>query len=208
MSTPIIDINALNLPAQDVRVENNVLLWDDDQKVRAHAASINTHQEYLDAMKRSIISIVSQINANGGGGGGTGGLNVSQKATFIIGIGINIPANIGVTVAEWDAAFTKEQFGVTFNTAVWKYCLISALNPPTSGDFIMDLLLDGVSIFDGAFLTLPNGTAAEDIITATNFATPQSAIVEKTSKITAEVRQTGPEVMNLTAIVMFDLIQL
>lgn len=205
-TTPFIDPALLNLPSQDIRVENNTLLNDDDDKVRAHAESLNTHQEYLDALKRTIISIISQANASATTI--VGGVSVAQKATFIIGLGVNQPAAIGTPVAEWGAAFTLEQIGKTFNTAIWKYCLIFALNPPTSGDFIMDLKLDGTSIFDSSFLVLPNSTAPGVIVVATNFSTPQSPITEQVSSITAEVRQTGPEVLNLSAVLMFDLIQL
>jgi hypothetical protein len=172
--------------------------------VRNTGTGLKMLQEYCDALgadqldlQQALEDFVAYFNQT------VPSIGVVQKATFWIGLGANQPVASAVT--GWAASFTFEQNSAIWNTAVWKYALIYAETPPTSTDFIMDLRLNGTSIFTSAKLKLPNGTAALTAVVATNFAAPTSAILEKTSMIVADVIQTGPEVIGVCVILLFDL---
>lgn len=203
----IIDPQLLHLkpPAQDVRP----LLASFNQSgaaltIRNTGTGFKLLQEYCDALGADLIDLQTALQSFAVYFNGTvPSIGVAQKATFWIGLGVNQPVASNVT--GWAAAFTFEQNAAIWNTAVWKYCLIYAITPPTTTDFIMDLKLNGTSIFDSAHLILPNGTSALTAVVATNFAAISAPILEETSMITADVLQTGPEVIGVCAILMFDL---
>jgi hypothetical protein len=191
-------------PSQEVRPLLASFANSSTLTVRNTGQGLKMLQEYCDALGADFLDLQTALQDFVAYFNGTvPSIGVAQKATFWIGLGANQPAATAVT--GWAAAFTFEQNAAVWNTAVWKYCLIYAITPPTSEDFIMDLRLNGTSIFTSAKLKLPNGTAALTAVVATNFAAPSAAIAEESSMILADVIQSGPEVVGVCAILMFDL---
>lgn len=124
---------------------------------------------------------------------------------FWFGQGENQPADPALDLNQYDLIFPNDP-PITYTTAIWQYANIYNYNSPApTQDLQIQMYLDGVALFDGSFLVLPNGTAVQDIITATNFAAPSSAITAD-SKITGRIVATDDTIENIQVNLVFDLV--